>query len=118
MIRFSFIHIDTDESAISIPEPDIVVSDEPAVGLGKEATEEEEPAPPVDVLMCKKRFIDLLYLDMYMYALTETGLPLILFDFAAAADVQREEEEEGQGAESAEGPEGPGSLSSGEEMLR
>ena len=47
MIQFSF--IDTEESAISSPEPDIVVSDEPAVGLGPESTEEEGPAPPVDV---------------------------------------------------------------------
>ena len=49
MIWFSFIHLDTEESAISSPEPDIVVSDEPAVGLGTESTEKEEPAPPVDV---------------------------------------------------------------------
>ena len=42
----------------------------------------------------------------------------ILFDIAAAADVQREEEEEGQGAESAEDAKGPGGFSSGEKMLR
>ena len=47
MIQFSF--IDTEESAISSPEPDIVVSDEPALDLGTESEEEEEPAPPVDV---------------------------------------------------------------------
>ena len=41
----------------------------------------------------------------------------ILFDIAAAADVQREEEE-GQDAEGAEGAEDPGGFSSGEEMLR
>ena len=39
MIEFSF--IDTEEYAISSPEPEIVVSDEPAVGLA-ESTEEEE----------------------------------------------------------------------------
>ena len=49
MIRFSFIHLDTEESAISSPEPDIAVSDESAVGPGTESTDEEEPAPPVDV---------------------------------------------------------------------
>ena len=42
MIQFTF--IDTEESAISSPEPDIVVSDEPAV-----STEEEEPVASVDV---------------------------------------------------------------------
>ena len=46
MIEFSF--IDTEESAISSPEPEIVVSDEPAVGLA-ESTEEEELSQPVDV---------------------------------------------------------------------
>ena len=46
MIQFSF--IDTDESVISSPEPEIVVSDEPAVGLA-ESTEEEELPQPIDV---------------------------------------------------------------------
>ena len=40
--------IDTEESAISSPEPEIVVSDEPAVGL-EESKEEEELPLPVDV---------------------------------------------------------------------
>ena len=39
--------MDTEESAISRPEPDIVVSDEPVIGT--ESTEEKAPAPPVDV---------------------------------------------------------------------
>ena len=34
--------------------------------------------------------------------------------YAAATDVQREEEEEGQGAESAEGADSPGGFSSGD----
>ena len=46
MIWFSF--IDTEESAISSPEPEIVLSDESAVGLA-ESTEEEELPQPVDV---------------------------------------------------------------------
>ena len=46
MIQFSF--IDTEESAISSPEPEIVLSDEPAVGL-EESTGEEELPQPVDV---------------------------------------------------------------------
>ena len=46
MIRFSF--IDAEESAISSPEPEIVLSDEPAVGLA-ESTKEEELPQPVDV---------------------------------------------------------------------
>ena len=47
MIQFSF--IDREESTIISLEPDIVVSDEPAVDLGTESKEEEEPAPHVDV---------------------------------------------------------------------
>ena len=46
MIRFSF--IDTEECAISSPKPEIVLSDEPAVGLA-ESTEEEELPQPADV---------------------------------------------------------------------
>ena len=46
MIQFSF--IDTEESAISSPEPEIVVSDEPAVRLA-ESTEEEKLTQPIDV---------------------------------------------------------------------
>ena len=46
MIWFSF--IDTEESAISSPEPERVLSDKPAVGLA-ESTEEEQLPQPVDV---------------------------------------------------------------------
>ena len=46
MIWFSF--IDTEECAISSPKPEIVLSNEPAVGLA-ESTEEEELPQPADV---------------------------------------------------------------------
>ena len=47
MIQFSF--TDSEESAIISLEPDIVVSDGPAVDLGTESKEEEEQAPHVDI---------------------------------------------------------------------
>ena len=64
MIWFSF--IDTEESAISSPEPEIVVSDEPAVGLA-ESTEEEELPQPVDVQKCKKTFRKISLFHFYFF---------------------------------------------------
>ena len=50
--------------------------------------------------------------DVHVYTHRNQITVWILVDIAAAADVQREENKEGEGAE------GPGGFSSGEEMLR